>query len=69
MKEFMMKHPIISLLMVSEICGMVTCICKGKYMTPMASRVLDTAAKTENELQEKISNLKDRKDPVGFKVQ
>lgn len=70
MKDFMMKHPFISLLMLSEVCTMVTNVCRNSNNSTMTEDLTDIGLKTGKKIVEKIEETKQsNKDPVGFKVQ
>lgn len=68
MKDFMMKHPIIALLMLSEVCAAITSIFKRDENSSLLDREIEVLCDAGNTAIKEIQKSKDRKDPIGFKT-
>lgn len=68
MKDFMMKHPIIALLMLSEVCAAITSIFKHEENSSLLDREIEVLCDAGNTAIKEIQKSKDRKDPIGFRT-
>lgn len=67
MKDFLIKHPIIAFLMLSEVCTMLTNVfTENRNTQSAAERAVDVLDATVN----RVKSIKNEahKEPIGFKV-
>lgn len=66
MINFMMKHPIVTYLIVDRIAVMVERVCEGRAGTPMVDDVVEVVSEKGKELKRKHKEAEEEKEPMGF---
>lgn len=66
MINFMMKHPIVTYLIVDRIAVMVERVCEGRAGSPMIDEVVEVVSEKGRELKRKHKESEEEKEPMGF---
>ena len=68
MINFMMKHPIVTYLIVDRIAVMVERVCEGRAGSPLVDDTVEIVSRKTRELgrKNKVKETEEEKEPMGF---